>query len=77
MPRGGSLGQKAELEGKKARAFPPHFVDGAVFLGPLKVGQVPPLSSALLAKSHHVIASVAKQSTPLHGERWIASLRSQ
>ena len=28
---------------KKARAFPLRFVDGAVFLGPLKVGQVPPL----------------------------------
>ena len=34
---------RAELEGKKARAFPLRFVDGAVFLGPLKVGQVPPL----------------------------------
>ena len=31
------------LEGKKARAFPLRFVDGAVFLGPLKVGQVPAL----------------------------------
>ena len=38
-----SLGKEAELEGKKARAFPLRFVDGAVFLGPLKVGQVPPL----------------------------------
>jgi len=38
-----SLGTEAELEGKKARAFPLRFVDGAVFLGPLKVGQVPPL----------------------------------
>jgi hypothetical protein len=38
-----SLGTAAELEGKKARAFPLRFVDGAVFLGPLKVGQVPPL----------------------------------
>jgi hypothetical protein len=26
-----------------ARAFPLRFVDGTVFLGPLKVGQVPPL----------------------------------
>jgi len=26
-----------------ARAFPLRFVDGAVFLGSLKVGQVPPL----------------------------------
>jgi hypothetical protein len=38
-----SLGKEAELEGKKARAFPLRFVDGAVFLGPLKVGQVAPL----------------------------------
>ena len=38
-----SLGKEAELEAKKARAFPLRFVDGAVFLGPLKVGQVPPL----------------------------------
>ncbi|KRQ93737.1 DUF2125 domain-containing protein [Bradyrhizobium valentinum] len=38
-----SLGKEAELEGKKARAFPLRFVDGAVFLGPIKVGQVPPL----------------------------------
>jgi len=38
-----SLGREAVLEGKKARAFPLRFVDGAVFLGPLKVAQVPPL----------------------------------
>jgi hypothetical protein len=38
-----SLGSEAMLEGKKARAFPMRFVDGAVFLGPFKVGQVPPL----------------------------------
>ena len=38
-----SLGKEAMLEGRKARAFPLRFVDGAVFLGPLKVGQVPPL----------------------------------
>jgi hypothetical protein len=38
-----SLGKEATLEGRKARAFPLRFVDGAVFLGPLKVGQVPPL----------------------------------
>jgi hypothetical protein len=42
-PGADSLGKEAELEGKKARAFPLRFVDGAVFLGPLKVGQVPPL----------------------------------
>lgn len=38
-----SLGTEAELEGKKARSFPLRFVDGAVFFGPLKVAQVPPL----------------------------------
>jgi hypothetical protein len=38
-----SLGKEAMLEGRKARAFPLRFVDGAVFLGRLKVGQVPPL----------------------------------
>ncbi|CAN7717090.1 DUF2125 domain-containing protein [Bradyrhizobium sp. LjRoot220] len=38
-----SLGTAAELDGKKARAFPLRFVDGAVFLGPLKVAQIPPL----------------------------------
>ena len=38
-----SLGTEAVLEGKKARAFPLRFADGAVFLGPLKVAQVPPL----------------------------------
>jgi hypothetical protein len=38
-----SLGKEAVVEGKKARAFPLRFVDGAVFLGPLKVGQIPPL----------------------------------
>jgi hypothetical protein len=38
-----ALGKETELEGRKARAFPMRFVDGAVFLGPLKVGQVPPL----------------------------------
>ena len=38
-----ALGKEAELEGKKARSFPLRFVDGAVFLGPLKVAQAPPL----------------------------------
>jgi hypothetical protein len=38
-----ALGQETVLEGKKARAFPLRFVDGAVFLGPIKVAQVPPL----------------------------------
>jgi hypothetical protein len=38
-----ALGTEAVLEGKKARAFPLRFVDGVVYLGPLNVGQVPPL----------------------------------
>jgi hypothetical protein len=38
-----ALGKEAELEGRKARTFPLRFVDGTVFLGPLKVGQVPAL----------------------------------
>jgi hypothetical protein len=38
-----ALGKEAELEGKKARTFPLRFVDGAVLLGPVKVGQIPPL----------------------------------
>jgi hypothetical protein len=38
-----ALGKEAVLEGKKARAFPLRFADGAVFLGPLKVAQIPPL----------------------------------
>jgi hypothetical protein len=38
-----ALGKDAMLEGKKARAFPLRFVDGAVYLGPLKVAQIPPL----------------------------------
>ncbi len=38
-----ALGKEAVLEGKKARAFPLRFVDGVVFLGPLKVAQIPPL----------------------------------
>jgi hypothetical protein len=38
-----ALGTEAVLEGKKARAFPLRFVDGAVYIGPLKVGQTPPL----------------------------------
>jgi hypothetical protein len=38
-----SLGTEAVLEGRKARAFPLRFADGAVYLGPLKVAQIPPL----------------------------------
>ena len=38
-----ALGKEAMLEGKKARSFPLRFVDGAMFLGPLKVAQTPAL----------------------------------
>ena len=38
-----ALGKEAMLEGRKARSFPLRFVDGAVYLGPIKVGQVPAL----------------------------------
>jgi hypothetical protein len=38
-----TLGKEAVLEGKRARAFPLRFVDGDVFLGPLKIAQIPPL----------------------------------
>jgi hypothetical protein len=38
-----SFGKDATLEGRKARAFPLRFVDGAVFLGPLRIAQIPPL----------------------------------
>jgi hypothetical protein len=38
-----SLGAETVLEGRKARTFPLRFADGAVFLGPIKVGQIPPL----------------------------------
>jgi hypothetical protein len=38
-----ALGTESVLEGKKARSFPLRFVDGAVLLGPIKVGQIPPL----------------------------------
>jgi hypothetical protein len=38
-----ALGKEAMLEGKPARTFPLRFVDGTVYLGPLKVGQVPAL----------------------------------
>ncbi len=38
-----ALGKEAVLEGRKARSFPLRFVDGAVFLGPIKVAQTPPL----------------------------------
>jgi hypothetical protein len=38
-----ALGKPATLEGKPARTFPLRFADGTLLLGPLKVGQVPPL----------------------------------
>lgn len=38
-----ALGKEAVLEGKPARTFPLRFADGTVYLGPLKVGEVPPL----------------------------------
>ena len=38
-----ALGKETVLEGRKARAFPLRFVDGQIFLGPLKVAQTPPL----------------------------------
>jgi hypothetical protein len=38
-----ALGKEAVLEGKKARSFPLRFIDGAVWLGPLKVAEIPPL----------------------------------
>ena len=43
MAGSNSLSKDAELEGKKARAFPLRFVDGAAYIGQLKVGQIPPL----------------------------------
>ena len=38
-----ALGERTELEGKPAVAFPIRFADGTVFLGPFQVGVVPPL----------------------------------
>ncbi|MGB6958353.1 MAG: DUF2125 domain-containing protein [Bradyrhizobium sp.] len=38
-----ALGKEAVLEGKPARTFSLRFADGTVYLGPLKVGDVPPL----------------------------------
>jgi hypothetical protein len=39
----GMLGQKTTLEGRPAQAFPLRFGDGAVFLGPIRFAQSPPL----------------------------------
>ncbi len=38
-----ALGKEAVLEGRKARSFPLRFAEGAVFFGPLRVAQLPPL----------------------------------
>lgn len=37
------IGRPAELDGRKALALPLRFVDGAVYLGPVRVGAVAPL----------------------------------
>ena len=37
------LGEETTLEGRKAQAVPLRFANGAVFLGPLRIGDVPPL----------------------------------
>jgi hypothetical protein len=39
----GMIGQKTTLEGRSAVALPLRFADGAVSLGPIPVGRVPPL----------------------------------
>jgi len=39
----GAIGQDAVLDGKPAVTLPLRFVDGAVMLGPIPVGRVPPL----------------------------------
>ena len=38
-----ALGEETTLEGKKAQAEPLRFANGEVFLGPLRIGDVPPL----------------------------------
>ena len=37
------LGQKTTLEGRPAQAFPLRFSEGAVYLGPFRFAQTPPL----------------------------------
>jgi hypothetical protein len=39
----GAIGENTTLEGKPAVTLPLRFVDGAVFLGPIPIGAVPPL----------------------------------
>ncbi|MFZ0845513.1 MAG: DUF2125 domain-containing protein, partial [Pseudolabrys sp.] len=37
------IGEQTTLEGKRAVILPLRFEDGAVFLGPVRIGNVPPL----------------------------------
>jgi hypothetical protein len=37
------VGRPAEIDGKKAVAVPLRFNDGAVFLGPIRLGRMEPL----------------------------------
>ncbi len=37
------LGEQTQLDGRRAVALPLRFANGAVFLGPIAIGQVPPL----------------------------------
>jgi hypothetical protein len=39
----GALGEQTQLEGKRAIALPLRFANGVAFLGPIKLGQIPPL----------------------------------
>jgi hypothetical protein len=39
----GALGEQTQLEGKRAIALPLRFTNGVAFLGPIKLGQIPPL----------------------------------
>ena len=52
-----SIGTEAVLEGKKARAFPLRFVDGAVMFGPVKVGAG--AAAVLIGSSRRRWASVS------------------
>ena len=37
------IGERTELDGKQAVALPLRLTDGAAFLGPIPLGQTPPL----------------------------------
>jgi hypothetical protein len=39
----GMLGEQTQLEGKRAIALPLRFANGVAFLGPIQLGQIPPL----------------------------------